>query len=48
MEALDKAGKDYTHVVFSQADHAFMRDVGEAFHPKSADMAWAIVKEFLK
>jgi carboxymethylenebutenolidase len=46
--ALKDAGKDYTEVVFSEADHAFMNNDRSSYHKNSADDAWAHVISFFK
>jgi carboxymethylenebutenolidase len=46
--ALKKAGKPYTEVIFSEADHAFMNDDRSSFHKKSAEEAWALTLSFFK
>ena len=46
--AMDKAGKPYTHVVFSDAGHGFFRDPHTSYHPKAAREAWALVLEFYR
>jgi carboxymethylenebutenolidase len=46
--ALKKAEKDYTEVVFSEADHAFMNSDRSSYHKASADDAWAHTLSFFK
>jgi carboxymethylenebutenolidase len=45
---LKQAGKPYTNVVFSEADHAFFCDARPKFHPPSAREAWAMTLAFLE
>ena len=45
--ALKAAGKNYTQVVFSQADHGFFCDVRASYNPDAARQAWALTLEFL-
>ena len=46
-DALKAAGKNYTQVVFSQADHGFFCDVRASYNPDAARQAWALTLEFL-
>ena len=49
LDAFDAAKKSYVDVVFSDADHAFFRDVDPSkYHQRSAKLAWPLVLEFLK
>jgi carboxymethylenebutenolidase len=48
VDALQAAGKPFVNVVFSEAGHAFTRDVDPThFHESSAKEAWALVDQFL-
>jgi carboxymethylenebutenolidase len=42
-----RVGKPYVNVEFSEADHAFFRDVGPAYHPGAASLAWNLTEAFL-
>ena len=46
-DALRRAGKPYVQVEFSDADHAFFRDVGPSYNPKAANESWALTMSFL-
>lgn len=46
--ALSAAGKDFINTEFSQAEHGFNCDDRPAYHPASADTAWAMTVAFLK
>ena len=46
-DALQAAKKDYTQVVFSQADHGFFCDARSSYNPDAARQAWALTLEFL-
>ena len=46
-DALIAAGKPFVDVTFSEAGHAFARDVGDHYHEASAREAWALVDSFL-
>lgn len=48
MEALEAAGKPYAHIVFSEAEHGFFCDARSNYHPRSAELVWPLVLEFLK
>lgn len=45
--ALKAAGKPYTQVVFSNADHGFFCDARASYNPDAARQAWALTLEFL-
>jgi carboxymethylenebutenolidase len=47
LEAMDKADKDYTEVVFSKADHAFNCDERANYNPEASMEAWALSLSFL-
>jgi len=47
-EAIEAAGKDYTNVVISSADHGFFNEEKPAYNIEASKEAWALVKEFLK
>ncbi|MGA7916471.1 MAG: dienelactone hydrolase family protein [Candidatus Acidiferrales bacterium] len=42
-----RLGKPYVNVEFSEANHAFFRDVGPAYHPGAASLAWNLTESFL-
>ena len=46
-EELQKQGKAFTNVVFSNANHAFFCDARENYHEPSAKQSWILVREFL-
>ena len=46
-DALKAAGKPYTQVVFSQADHGFFCDARASYEPESAAQAWQLTLAFL-
>jgi carboxymethylenebutenolidase len=46
-EALRNAGKNYTDVEISDADHGFFCDVRSSYNPVAASHAWALVLAFL-
>jgi len=48
LEGFKQAGKDYTHVVVSGADHGFFCDERASFHPAAARDAWALTLPFLR
>jgi carboxymethylenebutenolidase len=41
-------GKPYVNVEFSEADHAFFRDVGASYHAEAASLAWGLTESFLQ
>lgn len=43
-----RLGKAYVNVEFSEADHAFFRDVGASYHPEAASLAWGLTESFLQ
>ncbi len=43
-----RLGKPYVNVEFSEADHAFFRDVGASYHPGAASLAWSLTESFLQ
>lgn len=47
-DALKAAHKPFVEATFSEAGHGFACDAREAYHPKSASEAWALVDEFLE
>lgn len=47
VEDCKKLGKPYVNVEFSDADHAFFRDVGPNYHPAAANFAWNLTESFL-
>ncbi len=44
---MDRAGKPYVNVLFSDADHGFNCDARSSFHPASSAQAWALTQAFL-
>lgn len=46
-DALKGAGKEYTNVVFSNADHGFFCDARPAYNPEAASEALALTLDFL-
>jgi carboxymethylenebutenolidase len=46
-DAFTKAGKTFTSVEFSQADHGFFCDQRSAYEPNAAHEAWALTLAFL-
>jgi carboxymethylenebutenolidase len=46
--AMDDAGKDYTNVKISYADHAFFCDERPSYNEKAAKEAWALTLAFLR
>jgi carboxymethylenebutenolidase len=47
IEDCKKLGKPYVNVEFSDADHAFFRDVGPNYNPTAARLAWNLAVSFL-
>ncbi len=47
-DALHAAGKDYTQVTFSQADHGFFCDERDSYEPNAARQAWALTLAFFE
>jgi carboxymethylenebutenolidase len=43
-----RLGKPYINVEFSDANHAFFRDVGPQYHPGAARLAWNLTESFLQ
>jgi carboxymethylenebutenolidase len=48
LKAVKDAGKQYTSVVISQADHAFNCDERPSYNAKAAKEAWAMTLAFLE
>ncbi|NLP57289.1 dienelactone hydrolase family protein [Lutibacter sp. B1] len=48
INAVKKAGKEYTNVVFSSADHGFHCDERSSYHPLAAKEAWAHTLTFFE
>jgi len=46
--SLEKAGKQYVNVEFSDAGHGFNCDERASFQPRASRRAWALLLEFLK
>jgi carboxymethylenebutenolidase len=46
--ALKLNNKNYTNVIFSNADHGFFCNERSSFNPDAAKQAWALTIEFLK
>ncbi|TGK06694.1 dienelactone hydrolase family protein [Leptospira semungkisensis] len=47
-DSLRAADKNFTELVFSEAEHGFFCDARGAYHKSSADQAWAMTLAFLK
>ena len=47
VDAFTRAGKTFTNVEFSQADHGFFCDQRSAYEPNAAREAWALTLAFL-
>jgi carboxymethylenebutenolidase len=47
VDAFRAAGKTFTNVEFSQADHGFFCDQRSSYEPKAAKEAWALTLAFL-
>ncbi len=47
-DAAKAAGKTYTNVVFSYADHGFFCDARASYNKSAARQAWALTTEFLE
>jgi len=47
IHALKSAGKPYTNVVISNADHGFNCDERQSYHPEAASEAWSHTLAFL-
>jgi carboxymethylenebutenolidase len=47
-DSLKEAGKDFINAEFSEAEHGFNCDDRPAYHPASADVAWAMTLAFFK
>jgi carboxymethylenebutenolidase len=47
-DAAKAAGKQYTNVLFSFADHGFFCDARASFNKAAAKQAWALTLEFLE
>jgi carboxymethylenebutenolidase len=47
-DAFRKAGKPFTTIEFSQADHGFFCDQRSAYEPNAAHEAWALTLAFLR
>lgn len=48
LKALEAAGKTFTNVEFSAADHGFFCEDRKVYHPLSAGQSWALFTQFLK
>lgn len=48
IKAVREAGKDYTSVIISYADHAFNCDERPSYHPQAAKEAWAHTLAFFE
>jgi len=46
VDAFSKAGKTFTNIEFSQADHGFFCDQRSAYEPNAAREAWALTLAF--
>jgi carboxymethylenebutenolidase len=47
-DALRTAGKPFTHIEFSDAQHGFNCDDRPSFHPEASEQAWGITLTFFK
>jgi carboxymethylenebutenolidase len=47
VDAFTRAGKTFTNIEFSQADHGFFCDQRSAYEPNAAREAWALTLAFL-
>ena len=47
VDAFRAAGKTYTNVEFSEAEHGFFCDARAAYHKESAEQAWPLLLSFL-
>jgi carboxymethylenebutenolidase len=47
-DALRSAGKTFSDVEFSDADHGFFCDVRKSYNPVAARESWALLTEFFK
>jgi carboxymethylenebutenolidase len=47
-DALKAAGKPFSHVEFSEAQHGFNCDDRPSFHPESSEQAWSMTLAFFK
>jgi carboxymethylenebutenolidase len=47
-DAVANAGKAFTSVEFSDADHGFFCDMRASYNPNAARQAWVLTLEFLK
>jgi carboxymethylenebutenolidase len=47
-DALKAAGKPFSHVEFSEAQHGFNCDDRPSFHPESSEQAWGMTLAFFK
>jgi carboxymethylenebutenolidase len=45
-DALAAAGKDFTQVTFSKADHGFFCDERASYEPNAARQSWALTLAF--
>jgi carboxymethylenebutenolidase len=48
VDAFTKAGKTFTNIEFSQADHGFFCDQRSSYEPNAAREAWALTLAFLR
>jgi carboxymethylenebutenolidase len=47
MDSMREAKKEYTDVLFSNADHGFFCDARQSYEPNSAKLSWDVVRSFL-
>ena len=47
-DALKAAGKSFSHVEFSEAEHGFNCDDRSSFHPEASEQAWGMTLTFFK
>jgi len=45
---LNDLGKEYTNVIFSNANHAFFCDARSSYNPKAAKQSWRLTLEFFR
>ena len=48
LSALDEAGKAYTSVLFSEAEHGFFCDPRKSYNPDAAAQAWPLTLAFFR
>jgi carboxymethylenebutenolidase len=48
VKELKQAGKEFTNVIISEADHGFFCNERASYNPAAAEQAWALTKIFLE